>query len=162
MSMWKGCDDPVAARRLFTVADANAMLPYLTEAMTELRRLYRESKAAHREIQLCEAVGQGPDGQWIMAVDHARATARLDHAVERMRALIEEVHSHGCQIKHLEVGLVDFPARLFGQDVLLCWKLGEPSVQYYHGPTDGYAGRRRIPSDILRRASRPRRSAPSH
>lgn len=151
----------MAVRRLFTVAEANALLPYLTEAMTELRRLYRESKAAHREIQLCEAVGRGPDGQWIMAVDHASASARLEQAVERMKAIIEEVHSHGCQIKHLEVGLVDFPARLFGQDVLLCWKLGEPSVQYYHRLTDGYAGRRRIPDDVLRRAMRSRRFGPS-
>ncbi|MEW6047665.1 MAG: DUF2203 domain-containing protein [Bacillota bacterium] len=151
----------MAARRLFTVAEANAMLPYLTEAMTELQRLYRESKAAHREVQLCEAVGRGPEGAWIMAVDHEQASRRLEQAVDRMKSLIEEVHSYGCQIKHLEVGLVDFPARLFGQDVLFCWKLGESSVQYYHGPSDGYAGRRRIPSDVLKRSLRSRKPRPS-
>lgn len=145
------------AQRLFTVAEANALLPTLTEAMLSLQRLYRESRAAHREVELCEAVGRGPDGEWIMAVDHRAASNRLDRFVERMKALIDEVHGMGCQIKHLEAGLVDFPARLFGQDVLLCWKLGEPAVEYYHGLADGFAGRRRIPSDVLRRSARVRR-----
>ncbi|WP_324716246.1 DUF2203 domain-containing protein [Carboxydochorda subterranea] len=145
------------AQRVFTIAEANALVPFLTETMTALQRLYRESKAAHREVQLCEAVGQGADGRWIMEVDHREATERLHRAVEQMKSLIQQVHEHGCQIKHLEMGLVDFPSRLFGEEVLLCWKLGEPSIEYYHGTADGFAGRRRIPPDILRRAARPRR-----
>ena len=134
-------------QRYFTAAQATALVPFLTDAMSRLRDLYREARQAHREKELCRAVGEGPDGRLIMAVDYEAASRRFDEAVSQMQRIIEEVHALGCQIKHIETGLVDFPARIGGQEVLLCWKLGEPAVRYYHGLEDGYAGRRPIPPE---------------
>jgi hypothetical protein len=66
---------------------------------------------------------------------------RLEEAIQ---AAIERIHSTGCIVKDLEVGLLDFPARIDGQDVYLCWKLGEDRIRFYHRQDEGFAGRRPI------------------
>jgi len=137
------------APRYFTARQASALVPFLTQAMTRLRERYHEARQAHREKELCLAVGEGPDGKLLMAVDYEQACRRFDEAVAEMRRIIDQVHGLGCQIKHIETGLVDFPARIHGQEVWLCWKLGEPAVRFYHGLEDGYAGRRPIPPEAL-------------
>ncbi|HET6266223.1 MAG TPA: DUF2203 family protein [Acidobacteriota bacterium] len=42
----------------------------------------------------------------------------------------------------MDIGLVDFPAMLDGEEILLCWKYGEKTIRYYHGLTEGFAGRK--------------------
>ncbi|MGH9355093.1 MAG: DUF2203 family protein [Terriglobia bacterium] len=29
-----------------------------------------------------------------------------------------------------------------GREVYLCWKLGEPGIEYWHGVEEGFAGRK--------------------
>ena len=48
------------------------------------------------------------------------------------------------RLKNLEVGLVDFPGRRNSRQVMLCWKLGEPEVGYWHDTKGGFANRRPI------------------
>lgn len=60
---------------------------------------------------------------------------------------MERVTCSGAQIKDPRVGLIDFPARREGRVVLLCWKLGEPDVGFWHEVEDGYAGRRPLDED---------------
>ena len=47
-------------------------------------------------------------------------------------------------LKSLEAGLLDFLCERDGRDVFLCWRYGEPTVQYYHELHIGYQGRRPI------------------
>ena len=54
---------------------------------------------------------------------------------------IGEIQAMGVLVKDLDTGLVDFPATRDGEDILLCWQLGEDEVAYWHGLEDGYAGR---------------------
>lgn len=58
---------------------------------------------------------------------------------------MERVHVTGARVKDPAEGLVDFPARRAGKDVLLCWKVDEPSVAFWHDPGAGFAGR--VPVD---------------
>jgi hypothetical protein len=51
-------------------------------------------------------------------------------------------HEIGVQVKDLEQGLLDFPSVMDGQTVLLCWKLGEKEIGFWHTPEDGFAGRK--------------------
>jgi hypothetical protein len=51
------------------------------------------------------------------------------------------------QPKGLDPALVDFPHRLAGADVVLCWKLGEKKITYYHGNEEGFAGRKALPKN---------------
>ena len=72
------------------------------------------------------------------------------HRLERNRlagiieAAIEQIHSTGCIVKDIEVGLLDFPARMNGEDVYLCWRLGEDRIRFYHRQDEGFAGRKPI------------------
>jgi len=54
---------------------------------------------------------------------------------------VERVQSYGCQLKDMEMGLIDFPAIRDGREVYLCWKLGEEQIGYWHDVEAGYAGR---------------------
>lgn len=54
----------------------------------------------------------------------------------------EVINAAGAQIKSLEEGLLDFPARRGDEVVLLCWKLGEEAIEYWHGVDEGFAGRK--------------------
>jgi hypothetical protein len=50
-------------------------------------------------------------------------------------------------VKDVDLGLLDFPARRNGEDVLLCWHAGEETVRFWHDPSEGYAGRKPIDWD---------------
>ena len=67
---------------------------------------------------------------------------------------IEAIQQRGCIIKDLNTGLLDFPTVFRGQEVLLCWKLGESSIEYWHDLASGFQGRKPIDSDFLREHGR--------
>lgn len=134
-------------RRLFTVAEANALLPQLERQLEQLQALYRRAREKFLEMRRIRAVGYREDGRLIMDHDYRLARRDFDELVARLNRLIAEVHATGAELKHIEWGLVDFPARIGGRDVYLCWRLGEPGVAYYHGIDEGYAGRRPIPRE---------------
>ena len=133
--------------RHFRVAEANAMVPALSRLLERLQALLGEARARQRELELIKAVGYGEDGNLIMAADHREAKERLRSAVNEANEIIDSIQQAGCQLKSVELGLVDFPAVINGQEVLLCWRLGEPEVMYYHSWQDGFAGRRRLHPD---------------
>jgi hypothetical protein len=65
-----------------------------------------------------------------------------------VRSALERIQSTGCVVKDLEVGLLDFPARIHDEDVYLCWRLGEDKIRFYHRQDEGFAGRKPLdPSD---------------
>src|SRR6185436_20630855 len=72
--------------------------------------------------------------------------------IERgIRNLNEELERIGCSYKDwgFDAGLIDFPARIGGAEVLLCWRSDEPQVAWYHAPEAGFAGRTPIPESLL-------------
>ena len=80
-----------------------------------------------------------------MRVDVAQAARRRterEKALQEARDTLAEMDEIGVQVKDLEKGLLDFPSVMEGQDVLLCWKLGEKEIGYWHTPEDGFAGRK--------------------
>jgi hypothetical protein len=55
------------------------------------------------------------------------------------------IHEVGALVKDLDRGLIDFPAQREGEDVLLCWHVGEAQIEYWHGPDEGFSGRKPLP-----------------
>jgi hypothetical protein len=64
-----------------------------------------------------------------------------------LQAAFREIRSRGVQVKDPRIGLLDFPARRAGRTVLLCWKVGEPRVAFWHEPEAGFAGRLAVDED---------------
>jgi hypothetical protein len=58
--------------------------------------------------------------------------------------LINRIQSYGCVLKSIESGLVDFLCERDGRDVFLCWRYGEPSIEFYHEVHSGFQGRRAL------------------
>lgn len=112
--------------------------------MERLQQLLQQARRAYREMELAKAVGYRDDGTLIMAHDHRMAKAAFEEAVGEADRLVHDIQSTGCQIKSIDSGLVDFPAMINGNEVFLCWQLGEERVAYYHSLDSGYAGRRPI------------------
>ena len=69
---------------------------------------------------------------------------RLATEFAEIEDLIARIQAYGCVLKSLEAGLLDFLAERDGRDVLLCWRYGEPAIQYYHEVHAGFQGRRPI------------------
>ena len=124
--------------RLFTVEEANELLPTLRPLMErtfqDLSSLRQKSETVIREERL------SPESPELMArLQENEAIARL---IGEIKGLAEEINSYGCVCKGVEEGLVDFPC-LFGEEVVfLCWRYGEETVAYWHKIDDGFAGRR--------------------
>lgn len=115
----------------------------LAERMVEQRKALREARAALGPARSAVAGnGGGLDANRIKGLE-AAANAAAAAVVE----CIEAIGEIGAQVKDLDRGLLDFPARspATGETVLLCWHVGEPEIAYWHNLEEGFAGRKPLP-----------------
>ena len=127
--------------RTFTPDEANSALTQvrpLAERMVELRVRLSELEDEQREVVRVVAGNGSGEG---VGDAHTPEFAKL---ARELRDIAEELALIGVHIKDPDTGLLDFPARREGEDVLLCWQVGEPDVEWWHSPEDGFGGRRRI------------------
>lgn len=124
------------AARYFTPAEANALLPQIEPLVGQL--LERRAKVARVGRQIDDRLAD-------LRTDFANPQAtQLTREFAAIEELIAQIQAHGCVVKSLEAGLVDFLAQIDGRDVYLCWRFGEPRVAYYHELHTGFQGRRRL------------------
>lgn len=120
--------------KLFTIEEANALLPDVRNILTNLqsthRLLSRYRDEARRAADVSEQGGGIADG------------VRYATLVTRLSGSINELESLGVQLKDFERGLVDFPSLRDGRIVLLCWQIGEgDELEWWHDVDAGFAGR---------------------
>jgi hypothetical protein len=129
-------------RTTFTVEAANKTLPLVRKIVSDAVRDYwrwQEKVRRYEEISATRKLDQ-PDEE---AERLERETLELAREIE---GYVAEIRELGVEMKGLDSGLVDFPAELDGRPVLLCWQLGEDSVQYWHEADAGFAGRQPVES----------------
>ena len=123
---------------MFTPAEANSALDEvrpLVERMVAARARLRELQGEQREmVQVIAGNGSG------YAVNDARTDEFADEATE-LESCVEQLVELGVQVKDSDAGLVDFPAIRHGEEVLLCWQVGEHAVEWWHDLESGFAGR---------------------
>jgi hypothetical protein len=91
-----------------------------------------------------------------MKVDVGRVAtqrAEMENHLQRARESIAEIDSIGVQVKDLDAGLIDFPCRLDDQVVLLCWRMGESSIEHWHTVEEGFQGRQPVDERFRRRST---------
>jgi hypothetical protein len=130
--------------RTFTLREAQSMLPILES----LLRKSIESKELIDEIdqefnELSERIFLN-GGMLVDARACAARKAQREKAIQSAKDTLSEINAIGVQVKDLDIGLLDFPCKVDGEVVLLCWKMGEPTISHWHGTEEGYAGRRPI------------------
>ena len=74
----------------------------------------------------------------------ARVEAQIAEEAKGVALCVNEIHGLGAEVKDADEGLIDFPALREGDEVLLCWKVGEPEIAFWHGLEEGFAGRRPV------------------
>jgi hypothetical protein len=132
--------------RHFTPEEANAALEQVRPLVEQLVACREEhARAVERQEELERKIRGNGGG--IPPAELASATAEVDALARRLSRLVDEIASHGAQVKDLDTGLIDFPALRRGETVLLCWQLGEDEIAWWHRVDDGFAGRRPLPLD---------------
>ena len=130
--------------RYFTVEEAN-------EALAEVRPLTEELVSHRRalvelqERQAALTTRISGNGGNVEPSELQEVQERLDEEVAGIARCVARIHELGAQVKDLDEGLVDFPAHRGGEEVLLCWRLGEDEIEFWHGLDEGFSGRRPLP-----------------
>jgi len=121
----------VTTERLFTIEEANAELDELRVRLPQLREARLQLiESSERITSAVEIDGGGVEGSdWF-------------RAQESLKAELLWLADRGILLRDPETGLIDFPAERDGLRVLLCWRLGEDQVAWYHDEQAGFSGRK--------------------
>lgn len=141
--------EPPAGQRLFTLAEANAIVPDLVRLVPKLRNLVHEYRFAKEQVSDLEQMYEGrhPGLDSPENPEHHEWTELLRETAQREREakiLLGALRSLGVEVKDPTLGLVDFPAERGDEIVYLCWKEGEREIEAWHDLAGGFAGRRPI------------------
>jgi hypothetical protein len=122
------------------------------EAEKLLPKLATWLKAAREQKQLLDALDQEIlqhvsrisllGGSMPPYAEIARQRARRECQAAKVVESVEQIQQTGCLVKDLEEGIVDFPSLKAGEEIYLCWKLGEKRIAHWHGVDEGFAGRK--------------------
>lgn len=130
-------------QKFFTVEEANAMLPLVRAIAQDLARLSQNVVERRERLSVMR---QGERRQDQFSEELVAEEAELEKDCQQLYEYVEELRQLGVEPKGVEEGLVDFPAILDNREVYLCWRLGEPEVQFWHDIEAGFAGRQPLPT----------------
>jgi hypothetical protein len=136
--------------KTFTLEQAQALLPVLKSLLKSAMNGKKVIEQIEKELQDVRHRILLSGG---LSVDVTKLSARRaerEKAMQEIKDALAEVHAIGVQVKDLDIGLLDFPCAVEGEIVLLCWKLGEEKIEYWHGLEEGFKGRKPIDERILR------------
>ena len=128
---------------MFTLEEANAALTELrpiVERMVQHRRNLTAAQVRQAEL-VTRIAGNGGD---MVPSDLHDLAETIQREADAISDCAEQIDQAGAQVKSLEEGLLDFPAKRGQEDVLLCWKLGEDEIRFWHGTDEGFSARKRL------------------
>jgi hypothetical protein len=146
-------------RRNFTVGEANALLPHLREVLGEIQELRELVGERTDQIKILDVIWgrqiqdpENPDHEDFES--HRKAIGGAVGEIERL--MREEILALGVRFPPggLEHGLLDFPTRLDGRWVFLCWRLGVEELVAWHEVADGFMGRKPLTTQLAGRMGR--------
>ncbi|KAF0152223.1 MAG: hypothetical protein FD143_1320 [Ignavibacteria bacterium] len=125
---------PQVAVKYFTPQEAKKTLPLVKQIVKDIL------KTANQIKDLAGAIGEGFE-----------ESAEVKSLTAEIHSFMRELEELGCTYKdwNFEIGLVDFPSIINGQEALLCWRSDEENILHYHGLLDGFTGRKLIPEEYL-------------
>jgi hypothetical protein len=136
------------SERTFTLDEAQMLLPVLESLLKQAiqgKKLIEEVDAEVQELAHRIFLN---GGTLVNVVHVAARKASREKAIQRVKDAVAEIDATGVQVKDIDVGLLDFPCKVDGEIILLCWKLGETRIAFWHETTSGFAGRKPIDERI--------------
>jgi len=138
----------------FTVGDVDALVPTLERIFRNVLQLRAALRGLENQLERAnvrmsrDELLESDDGP----PDVRRAKALFRGYYEALSDQLDCVRDLGGDVKDVETGLVDFPARRLGEEILLCWRLGEKKVGFWHPLEGGFAARLPVDQDVTRTA----------
>ncbi|HVU45257.1 MAG TPA: DUF2203 domain-containing protein [Terracidiphilus sp.] len=137
--------------KTFTLDEAQSLLPVLESLLKRAIEGKRSAEEAESNLTSLAQRIYLSGGMRVNATTVARERAEMEANLKRVRESIAEIDSIGVQVKDLDSGLLDFPCKLDDQVVLLCWRMGEPSIEHWHTMDAGFQGRQPLDERFRRR-----------
>ncbi len=135
--------------RYFTLQQAEKLLPEVEFTIRQAISHKADHEQAEEEWQ---SFASRVTMQGGMRVDHSQLMdqkRRRESSARGLKDSIEKIQEYGCVVKDLDIGLIDFPTLYRGEEVYLCWKLGESGIRFWHGVQEGFRGRKAIDPAFL-------------
>ena len=139
--------------KTFTLEEAQALLPVVESLLKRAMEGRRSAQSLESDLNgLAQRIFLS-GGMKIDSANVARQRAEMEELLKQVRETVAEIDTIGVQVKDLDSGLLDFPCRIDDQVVLLCWRIGEPSIEFWHTVESGFQGRQPIDERFRRRAA---------
>ena len=125
--------------RYFTVDEAEALLPEITIVLRKMQECRQNMRTLEEELEALHIRSMGNGHhlyERILGLQRDLVTR-----VQALRSTMEELQTFGCELKDPDTGLIDFLSLRNGQEVYLCWRLGEERIAFWHHLHTGFAGR---------------------
>lgn len=135
--------------RYFTLGEALRLIPEIAERMQNIADAKLSQDAAAEELRKLNSRIQMMGGSLVHPGETIQMRSRKEAAALVLKMEIDNLQSYGCLVKDLDLGLVDFPTLYHGEEVYLCWKRGETAIEYWHGVSEGYRGRKPIDDEFI-------------
>jgi len=130
------------ADKYFDRDEAEELLPIIEPCLEQARDGKRKMDGLDQEISQAAAKIMVLGGSIPPYAELAKKRAEREQSKAKLMEALNKIQETGCIVKDLELGLIDFPSLLEGEEVYLCWKLGEERIGYWHGIHEGFAGRK--------------------
>ncbi len=137
--------------KLFTLDEAQSLLPVLESLLKRAMEDKRSAQSAESGLTGLAQRIYLTGGMRVNTADVAKQRAEMEDHLKRVRESLAEIDAIGVQVKDLDTGLLDFPCRIDDQVVLLCWRLGESSIEHWHTVESGFQGRQPLDERFRRR-----------
>ncbi len=138
-------------KRYFTVGEANQRLPLVRSIVSDIVALFKDVHDRRERLgqirQSADSISRGAGN--VYSEELKQFEEELDQDIVRLEGYVGELQELGVELKDYVSGLVDFPAIINGQEVYLCWKLGEDGIGYWHHLDTGFSGRQPLLEDSL-------------
>jgi hypothetical protein len=139
--------------KTFTLDEAQSLLPLLESL---LKRAIESKRDAQQVEERLGELGRRiylAGGMRIDVAEVGKQRTEMEGHLQRVRESISEIDSIGVQVKDMDSGLLDFPCKVDDQVVLLCWRMGESTIEHWHTIEDGFKGRQPVDERFRRRSN---------
>ena len=129
----------MVTRRLFSLEEANALLPQLDSLLNRLLTKKEALDRLHDEFFMQELLHEATASTENVRLESG--AREVDGSISDLEEELGQFRSLGCILRNLDAGWVEFPAERQGNMIYYCWKKGEPAIQYYRKIQSAFAER---------------------
>ena len=139
--------------KTFTLDEAQSLLPVLESLLKRAMEARRAAQSVESELNELPQRIYLSGGMRVNSASIAKQRAEVEEHLKQVQESIAEIDAIGVQVKDLDSGLLDFPCRIDGQVVLLCWRMGERAIEHWHTVEAGFQGRQPLDERFRRRVT---------